>query len=345
VTTVAVLVAALLAAASPDAPGAILAPRVARPGDAVLVRVRTAPGTAPAGTLAGRPLTFFPRGAESWAIGALPLETAPGPVRLELVPAGAFDLPVATLEVVEPGFPSRSITVAAQYVEPPKSLKARIARDRAAFAAAYARPFAPPLFSARFDWPVRAGTTGRFGDQRVFNGRKASVHYGLDLDGPRGAPVHAANDGEVVLARDCYFSGRTVVVWHGADVFTLYFHLDRIDVRPGDKVRKGDRVGLLGSTGRATGPHLHWSARAAGLLVDPESLLGIDFVTGEAPPRRAGPPPREPSETAATPAHEAPPPAAPDATSAATAAPEAAPAAAAPGTPPPAGVSAPAPAR
>jgi hypothetical protein len=343
VTTVAVLLAALLAAASPDA-GAILAPRIARPGDAVLVRLRTGRGTAPAATLAGRPLQFFPRGAESWAVAALPLETPPGPVRLELAPTGPLDLPVATLEVVEPGFPSRSITVAAQYVEPPKRLKARIARDRAAFAAAYARPFAPPLFSGRFDWPLRAGTTGRFGDQRVFNGRKASVHYGLDLDGPRGAPVHAANDGEVVLARDCYFSGRTVVVWHGADVFTLYFHLDRIDVRPGDAVRKGDRVGLLGSTGRATGPHLHWSARAAGLLVDPESLLGIDFVTGEAPPRRAGPPPREPSDGAATP-HEIPSAAAPDATSAASAAPEAAPATPAAGAVPPAGVSAPAPAR
>src|SRR5512133_2638579 len=108
------LLAALLAAAASDGPGAILAPRVARPGDAVLVRVRTAAGTAPAGTLAGRPLQFFPRGGESWALAAIPLETPSGPMRLELAPGGPFDLPVATLEVVEPGFPSRSITVAAR---------------------------------------------------------------------------------------------------------------------------------------------------------------------------------------------------------------------------------------
>jgi murein DD-endopeptidase MepM/ murein hydrolase activator NlpD len=130
--------------------------------------------------------------------------------------------------------------------------------------------------------------------------------------------VRAANDGEVVLARDCFYSGKTVVLWHGADLFTLYFHLDRLGVSPGAKVRKGDRIGSLGSTGRSTGPHLHWSARAAGLLVDPESLLAIDFARGAAAPRHPAPAPpakaAEPPEAApaaapaeATPAGVAPP--------------------------------------
>jgi murein DD-endopeptidase MepM/ murein hydrolase activator NlpD len=89
-----------------------------------------------------------------------------------------------------------------------------------------------------------------------------------------------------------------VVVWHGADLYTLYFHMDRLDVRAGAKVRQGDRLGIVGSTGRSTGPHLHWSVKVAGLYVDPESLLGIDFSAGAAPPRRAGPPPREEAEVA-----------------------------------------------
>ncbi len=293
------LLAVLLAGAALPAAAAdlVLAPEVARPGDAVLVRVKLPPAVpAPTGTLAGRPLQFWPHGDERWAIAALPVETPPGPVRLELASGAPEAGRSATLAVVEPGFPSRTLHVAPKFVEPPASVKARIARDRRAFAAAYARPFAPPLFSTNFDWPRRDRTNGRFGDQRVFNGKKESVHYGLDIDGPRGAPVHAANDGAVVLARDCYMSGKTVVLWHGADLFTLYFHLDRMDVRPGAKVRKGDRLGVIGATGRATGPHLHWSARAAGLYVDPESLLGIDFATGAAPPRRAGPPPSEPRE-------------------------------------------------
>jgi murein DD-endopeptidase MepM/ murein hydrolase activator NlpD len=89
------------------------------------------------------------------------------------------------------------------------------------------------------------------------------------------------------------------VLWHGADLYTLYFHMDRLDVRPGTKVHQGDRLGIVGSTGRSTGPHLHWSAKVGGLYVDPESLMAIDFAAGTAPPRRAGPPPRREEPAAA----------------------------------------------
>jgi murein DD-endopeptidase MepM/ murein hydrolase activator NlpD len=313
----AVLVALALAAAPPVAPppapqGAeavpsriVLAPAVARPGDAVLVRVRPLAGGPPiaGSSLAGRPLRFFAHGGESWALGALPLETAPGKIRVEIVESELDRVrSYATLEVVEPGFPSKRLSVAPRFVTPPASVKTRIQKDQAAFAAAYDRPFVPPLFTASFAWPHPGAHHGRYGDQRVFNGKKESVHYGLDIDAPRGAPVRAANDGEVVLARDCYYSGKTVVIWHGADLFTLYFHMDRLDVRPGAKVRQGDKLGIVGSTGRSTGPHLHWSAKAAGLLVDPESLMAIDFTMGSAPPRRAGPPPPTPEEEPPAPA-------------------------------------------
>jgi hypothetical protein len=288
--------AALLALLLAAAPGGIrVAPAVARPGDAVLVRVAAKPGEAlPVGTIAGRPLAFYAMRGEAWALAALPIETPPGPLAIEIAGRGA-----ATLEVVEPGFPSRALTVAARYVEPPPKVRKRLEADRRAFAEAYDRPFSPPLFSSPFAWPRKARITGRYGDQRVMNGKAASVHYGVDLNGARGAPVKAANAGEVVLVRDAYLSGKSVVLWHGADVFTIYFHLDRILVKQGTKVRKGQRIGRVGSTGRSTGPHLHWSARVAGLLVDPESLLGIDLAAGSAPPRRsrapgpAAPPPKE----------------------------------------------------
>ena len=270
------------------APPVALGPDVARPGDAVLVRVR-APGV-PSGTLAGRPLAFWRRGDEAWAVGALPIETPPGKAAVELSLPGepAF---AARLSVVEPGFRVKSIRVPEKYVVPPAKERARIERDKRAFAAAWRQPFAPPLFAAAFDWPRTEETGGRFGDKRVLNGKKESVHYGLDIGAPRGAPVHAANDGEVVLARDCYYSGKTVVLWHGADLFTLYFHLDRLRVKTGQRVRRGDVLGAVGSTGRSTGPHLHWSAKVGPLYVDPESLLAIDFAAGTAPPRRAGPRP------------------------------------------------------
>jgi hypothetical protein len=293
---------ALALALAAATPAVVVAPAVARPGDAVLVRVPAVPGApAASATVAGRPLTFWTAGDEAWALAALPLETPLGPLAIEIAAADAGTPLTAAVEIVEPGFPSRTLSVAPKFVEPPPEVQERLAEDRAAFAAAYDRPFSPPLFGDAFGWPRPARITGRFGDQRVFNGQIASVHYGVDLRGARGAPVVAANDGEVVLARDAYLSGKSVVLWHGAGVFTTYFHLDVIEVRPGARVKKGQRVGRVGSTGRSTGPHLHWSARVDGLFVDPESLLGIDFGRGSAPPRRAGPPAKAPPAPAETP--------------------------------------------
>jgi hypothetical protein len=293
----AALLALLLATAPATTPeeGVQLAPAVVRPGDAVLIRVRAPSGAPVEGALADRPLRFWERGDERWAVGALPIETAPGPLAVRVDVGGHPAAP--RLEVVEPGFPSKALHVAPRFVTPPASAKRRIEADRAAFARAYDRPFTAPLFAAPFAWPhPGAHDRGRFGDQRTFNGKKESVHYGLDFDAPRGAPVRAANDGEVVLARDCYYSGKTVVLWHGADLYTLYFHMDRLDVRPGAKVRQGGALGIVGSTGRSTGPHLHWSAKVGALYVDPESLMGIDFTMGTAPPRRAGPSPAHAEE-------------------------------------------------
>jgi murein DD-endopeptidase MepM/ murein hydrolase activator NlpD len=299
----AVLLALLLASSSSPgaaaAEGVALAPAVVRPGDAVLVRVRAPAGAPLEGTLGDRALRFWDHGEERWALAPLAIETPPGTLNVHVDTAGLAA--AAPLEVVAPGFPSKTLRVAPRFVTPPASAKARIARDRAAFARAYDRPFAPPLFAARFAWPHPGEHGGRYGDQRVFNGKKESVHYGLDIDAPRGAPVRAANDGEVVLARDCYYSGKTVVLWHGADLYTLYFHMDRLDVRPGAKVRQGDRLGIVGSTGRSTGPHLHWSTKVGGLYVDPDSLMGIDFAAGAAPPRRAGPSRAPESEAPAAP--------------------------------------------
>jgi hypothetical protein len=290
------LLATLLAAS----PAIDLAPAVARPGDAVLVRVLGAPAE-PTGTLAGRALTFWRDGEEWRALAALPIEAAPGvlPVRLR-VAGGAVS---ADLEVVEPGFPHHALTLASKFVKPPAAARKWMAADKKAFAAAFERPFEPPLFRAAFDWPRRDRTGGRFGDQRTLNGEKASVHYGIDISGKRGAPVAASTDGLVVLARAAYMSGNTLVLWHGAGVYTVYFHLDRFLVKEGERVAKGQAIGEVGATGRATGPHLHWGVKVGGLYVDPESIMAIDFERGAAPPRRSGPPAAEP-EAAKAPAPE-----------------------------------------
>ena len=100
-----------------------------------------------------------------------------------------------------------------------------------------------------------------FGQRRLFNGELQSQHQGMDLDGKTGDPIYASNDGVVRLARNCYTSGNTVIVDHGADVFTSYFHMSAFKTKVGEMVKRGQLIGLVGRTGRVTGPHLHFAVR------------------------------------------------------------------------------------
>ena len=146
--------------------------------------------------------------------------------------------------------------------------------DEARVAEAY-RHGSPVRLWTSFARPLKAPSSGNFGARRVYNGTIRSFHAGLDLAAAEGTPVAAAGDGRVVLAGDLYFSGGTVLLDHGAGLFTQYFHLSRIDVKEGDAVVKGARLGASGHTGRVTGPHLHWGAKLHGARVNPEDLVAL----------------------------------------------------------------------
>ncbi len=233
------------------------------------------------GAVAGRPLQFFPVHGGYQALAALPLETAPGTLVIELAAATALS-PLARLaaplEVVEPRFPAKTLSVEPRFIEPSPEVRARMDDDKAAIARATSVPFVPPLFETPFAWPRPPTFTGLYGDQRVYNGKLASQHYGLDFKGAVGDPVRAGNAGVVVLRRDCYASGLTLIVHHGAGLFTSYFHLSKALVPEGERVERGAVIGAVGASGRATGPHLHYSVRVGDLYVDPESLMRLRFA-------------------------------------------------------------------
>ena len=253
----------------------IVAPREARPGDPVMVRLRHATSK-PHGHLGETPLSFVPY-REGWiAFTSLPMETQPGPVAVRIRPGWQHPPLFASLEVQPGNWRTRSLTVSSAHTsQRSEELEARIQADREAFARALSGERVTPHFSAPFILPRDAALTAFFGDQRVFNGSLASVHYGLDLRGGVGAPIHAANAGVVVMVRDCFTSGNTVIVYHGAGLYTLYFHLSRFDVSEGQRVERGQLLGAVGSTGRVTGPHLHWSVHVDGRYVDPQRLLEL----------------------------------------------------------------------
>ncbi len=124
-----------------------------------------------------------------------------------------------------------------------------------------------------FILPAKGMLGGRFGVHRFFNGEPREPHSGLDVRVKLRTPIKASAQGVVLAVGDYFFNGKTVFVDHGNGLITVYCHLDRIDVQPGESVRKGQRLGLSGKTGRASGPHLHWSVVLNGAMVDPELFI------------------------------------------------------------------------
>lgn len=124
-----------------------------------------------------------------------------------------------------------------------------------------------------FILPVKGRLAGQFGLRRFFNGEPRSPHGGLDVAVANGTPVKASAQGKVLATGDYFFNGKTIFVDHGNGLITMYCHLERIGVKAGDTVSKGKRIGLSGKTGRASGPHLHWSVVLNGVMVNPELFL------------------------------------------------------------------------
>jgi murein DD-endopeptidase MepM/ murein hydrolase activator NlpD len=173
-------------------------------------------------------------------------------------------------------YPTTELEVEERFVELSPEDQARADREAAETSAIY-DAFTPQRFwSEPFAVPVRGAKDGRnFGHRRVFNGQPRAPHSGADLRATTGTPIHAANRGRVVLAKDLFFSGNAVFIDHGYGLFTTYLHLSKIDVAVGDVVERGQQLGLAGATGRVTGPHLHWGVRLVDARVDPFSLVRL----------------------------------------------------------------------
>lgn len=152
---------------------------------------------------------------------------------------------------------------------------AKIAVDREKKAAARKTTQRLADWSVGFDWPTTGRISGVFGSQRILNGEANNPHSGVDVAAPAGTAIRAPAPGVVRLAEtDMYFEGGLVLIDHGHWVESAFLHMSRVDVTPGQRVEKGDILGAVGATGRATGPHLHWSLKWAGRLVDPQLATG-----------------------------------------------------------------------
>lgn len=210
------------------------------------------------------------------ALVGLDLDVAAGehPVAVEAIADDGVTLEHVETLVVEPKeFPTRELRVAPKFVNPPPGMQSRIDRERRRLGELFRDVGPEPRWAEPFVRPIEVSVVSGFGVRSVYNGEARAPHNGADFASPTGTPVLAPGGGRVVLAEPLYFTGDTVMIDHGLGLVSLLAHLSRIDVRVGADVVAGTPVGLVGATGRVTGPHLHWTVRLQGARVDPLSVI------------------------------------------------------------------------
>jgi murein DD-endopeptidase MepM/ murein hydrolase activator NlpD len=215
------------------------------------------------------------QGGRWQAIVGIPLAAEPGTLKVKLVAPGVDGgSRQLSFTVAAKAYATQSLKVEPRKAEPlPEDLKridAESLRTETALAI-YSEDLTPTW---AWQVPVPGERSSSFGLRRVFNGLPRKPHSGMDIAAPTGTPIRNPAAGRVVEAGDFFFNGNTVFVDHGQGVLTMYCHLSRIDVKIGDSVEAGDVLGLVGATGRVTGPHLHWGVSVNRSLVDPALFLG-----------------------------------------------------------------------
>jgi len=240
----------------------------------------------------GRTIAAVPVGGQHWrALVGIDLEVDAGAYPVTIAATledGSRTGHVETLTVEPKEFPTRQLRVEPKFVNPPPSVQHRIDRERRQLGALFRSVAPEPRWAGSFLRPIEVSVVSGFGVRSVYNGEPRAPHTGADFASPSGTPVLAPGGGRVVLAEPLYFTGRTVMIDHGVGLVSLLAHLSLIDVRVGEDVVAGKRVGLVGATGRATGPHLHWTVRLQGARVDPMSVIAVleDAGSAQAVPRK-----------------------------------------------------------
>jgi murein DD-endopeptidase MepM/ murein hydrolase activator NlpD len=262
-----------------DNPVIRLAYRALQPGEPLLVFLED-DGTVHSARVSflGKTAELRTTGARIFAFLGIDVQAKPGPAVLtvKIVRKGGRTEDVAKeLLVVDRKFPSTKLTLDPDYVTPPASVQARIKREAEVVALATSVVTPEWLGDGPFAQPHSSPSWSNFGQRRLNNNVLQSLHSGLDLRVPFGEPIRASNAGTVVLANDLYLGGKTVIIDHGLGVFSSYGHMSGLLVKRGEKVRKGQTIGLCGTTGRSTGPHLHWAFKILDARVDPDAMLRL----------------------------------------------------------------------
>jgi len=243
------------------------------PGGIAAIPLANVVGTAkPQAWLGKQPVLVTADHNQWFAVVGLALDTRPGPHELRADIGGTMQTRQFTVK--SKNYPEQHITLKdkGKVVLSARNL-ARFKREHKLITGYEHHWSAAANNDLNFILPAKGRVSSRFGLRRFFNGKPRAPHAGLDLAVARGTPVKASAAGTVLAADDYFFNGKTVFIDHGNGLVTMYCHLDKFKVKAGQKVRKGQVVALSGMTGRATGPHLHWSVILNGVMVDPDLFV------------------------------------------------------------------------
>jgi len=249
----------------------ILSPKKVGPGDLLLITVKNTSGPVE-GTFDGKKLYFNPAQKAFKALVGIDLFTEPRKYVLELEYNGKkFQ---RSVRVSRKAYPVQHLTLPKDMVELSPENEARAEREQKKMAEIWPGQ-TDRLWAGNFMNPREGEIVTKFGVKRFMNTIPKNPHTGIDVSANEGDEVYAPNSGVVILIDDLYYSGNSIVLDHGQGIYTMFFHLSKTLVAPGQQVKKGDVIGLVGSTGRSTGAHLHWGARVQGARVDPLELINL----------------------------------------------------------------------
>jgi hypothetical protein len=251
-----------------------LSSRVIPQGDMSLIKIRAKQGEGVRVTWLEKDVSLITDSSGTVWQGflAADLQKEPGHYKVIVNTSPPGDQEELEIEIVDKDYGVRNLTLPKEMVDLDEEALKRVRNEYAFINAILEAPVSDPCWSDFFMRPVDGSVVGPFGRRSIINDQPRSPHSGVDLRGAEGTPVKAANEGKVVLTSHHFFSGNSIYVDHGGGIISMYFHLKEIKVKKDDMVRKGQIIGLVGSTGRSTGPHLHWGVRINGARVNPLSL-------------------------------------------------------------------------
>ena len=262
---------ALICAGPAPAEGLALPHENAVPGGLKILRLDATGDSLPYVDADGHRALVIEDGSSWVAVIGIPLSAPPG--MRKVIVHGTNGRQEIDFAVGNKRYASQSLKVAPRQVDLSAADLARFNEDRLRIGRALSRWTDLPPESLRLPQPVPGRRSSSFGSRRVFNGQARNPHTGMDIAAPSGTPVLLPIAGTVIDTGDYFFDGNTVFIDHGRGLISMYCHLSSIDVKPGERLAAGTRIGAVGMTGRATGPHLHWGLYLNGAWVDPELFL------------------------------------------------------------------------